>query len=66
MVPRWLNVKNHLGFFTYRRHRFNSISGSGRAPGGGHGHPLQYSHLENAMDRGARWATVHGVSKIWT
>ena len=32
-------------------------------PGGGHGNPLQYSCLENPMDRGAWWATVHGVSK---
>ena len=39
------------------------ISGSGRSPGGGHGNPLQYSCLENSMDRGAWWATVHGVSK---
>ena len=36
-----------------------SISGSGRSPGGGHGNPLQYSCLENPMDRGASWATVH-------
>ena len=32
-----------------------SILGSGRSPGGGHGHPLQYSCLENPMDRGAWW-----------
>ena len=36
------------------------------SPGGGHGNPLQYSCLENPMDRGAWWATVHGVSKRWT
>ena len=40
-----------------------SIPGSGRAPGEGNGHPLQYSCLENPMDRGAWWATVHGVAK---
>ena len=34
------------------------IPGSGRSPGGGHGNPLQYSCLENPMDRGAWWATV--------
>ena len=34
-----------------------SISGLGRSPGGGHGNPLQYSCLENPMDRGAQWAT---------
>ena len=40
-----------------------SIPGSGRSPGGGHGNPLQYSCLENPMDRGAWWATVHGVTQ---
>ena len=43
-----------------------SIPGLGRPPGGGNGNPLQYSCLENPMDRGAWWATVHGVSKSWT
>ena len=38
----------------------------GRSPGEGHGNPLQYSYLENPMDRGAWWATVHGVAKSWT
>ena len=42
------------------------ISGSGRSPGGGHGNPLQYSCLENPMDRGAWQATVYGVAKSWT
>ena len=41
------------------------ISGLGRYPGGGNDDPLQYSCLENPMDRGAWWATVHGVAKIW-
>ena len=41
-------------------------SGSGRSPGVGNGYPLQYSHLENPMDRGAWWATVHGVTNSWT
>ena len=43
-----------------------SIPGSGRAPGEGNGNPLQYSCLENFMDRGAWWATVQGVAKSWT
>ena len=43
-----------------------SIPGLGRSPGGGHGNPLQYSCLENAMDRGAWWVTVRGVAKSWT
>ena len=43
-----------------------SIPGSGRSPGGGHGNPLQYSCLENPMDKGAWWATVNGVAQSWT
>ena len=42
------------------------IPGSGRSPGEGSGYPLQYSGLKNSMDRGAWWATVHGVEKSWT
>ena len=38
----------------------------GRSPGGGHGYQLQYSCLENPMDRGAWWATVRGVTKSRT
>ena len=40
-----------------------SNPGSGRSPGGGNGNPLQYSCLENPMDRGPWWATVHGITK---
>ena len=40
--------------------------GLGRSPGGGHSSPLQYSCLENPMDRGACWVTVHRVSKSQT
>ena len=43
-----------------------SIPGLGRFPGRGHGNPLQYSCLENPMDRGAWWATVNGLTKSWT
>ena len=43
-----------------------SIPGSGRFPGVGHGNPLQYSYLENSMDRGAWQATVHEAEKSWT
>ena len=43
-----------------------SITGLGRFPGGGHGNPLQYSYLENPMDRGAWQATVHRVAKSRT
>ena len=41
-----------------------SIPGSGRSPGEGNGNPLQYSCLENSIDRGACWATVHGVARV--
>jgi len=43
-----------------------SIPGLGRCPGEGNVNPLQCSCLENPMDRGAWWATVHGVTKSWT
>ena len=42
-----------------------SIPGWGRSPGVENGYPLQYSCLENPMDRGTWWATVHGVIKSW-
>ena len=43
-----------------------SVPRLGRSPGEGNGNPLQSSCLENPMDRGAWWATVHGVAKSWT
>ena len=43
-----------------------SIPGLGRSPGKGNGNPLQYSCLENSMDWGAWWATIHGVAKSQT
>ena len=39
------------------------ISGLGRSPGGGNGSPLQYSYLENPMDKGAWWTTVHSIAE---
>ena len=44
----------------------SSIPGSGRAPGGGHGNPLQYSCLQNPMDGGGCWAAIHRVAKSQT
>ena len=41
----------------------SSVPGLGRSPGEGNDNPLQYSCLQNPMDRGAWWATVHGVTK---
>ena len=61
-LPRWLSGKesaSHTG-------DSSSIPGLRRSPGEGNGNPLQYSCLENSMDRGAWWATVHGVTKIRT
>ena len=43
-----------------------SVPGLGRSPGEGNGNPLQYSFLENSMDRGASWAIIHGVAKSRT
>ena len=43
-----------------------SIPGLGRSPGERNGNPLQYSCLENSMDGGTWWATVHGLAKSWT
>ena len=43
-----------------------SVSGFGRSPGERNGYTLQYSCLENLIDRGAWWATLHGVTKSWT
>ena len=50
----------------YNARDLGSIPGSGRSPREGNGTPLQYSCLENPMDRGAWQATVHGVAKNWT
>ena len=46
--------------------RDGSASELGRSPGGGHGNPLQFSCLEDLMDRGAWQATVHSVTQSWT
>ena len=43
-----------------------SVPGLGKSPGEGNGNPFQYSCLENSMDGGAWWATVHGVTKSQT
>ena len=50
----------------YNEGDLGSIPGLGRSPGEGNGNPLQCSCLENSMDRGAWWATVHGVAKSRT
>ena len=50
----------------WRQRDTGLIPGSERSPGGGHSNPFQYSFLENPMDRGAWWATVHQVAKSGT
>ena len=52
--------------FTCNSGGLGLILGTGRSRGEGNGYPLQYSCLENSMDSGAWWATVHGVAKSWT
>ena len=61
-LPWWFNGKEAACNAGY----LGSITGLGRSPGGGNGNPLQYSHLENPLDRGAWQATVHGFAKSRT
>ena len=61
-LPRWLSSKES----TCSAGDTVLVPGSGRSPGGGNGNPLQCSCLENAMDRGAWRATVHGVAQSQT
>ena len=62
MLSQWLSGKES----TCNAGDTGLITGSGRFPGGGHSNPLQYSCLENPMDRGAWWATVHRVAELDT
>ena len=57
-----LLVKNPAANTEYLKD-MDSSPGSGRAPGGGYGNPFQYSCLENPMEGGAWWVTVHEVAK---
>ena len=68
-LPWWLRQSRIC--LQCRRPRFDLPDpgikpGSGRSPGEGNGYPLQYACLENSMDRGAWWATAHGVAKSQT
>ena len=56
----------HTCMFACNTGDLGLIPKSGRSPGGGNGNPLQYSSLENSLDSGAWWATVHGVTKDQT
>ena len=66
LLPLWLSGKESA-WNTGDTGDPGSIPGWGRSPGERNGNPPQYSGLENSMDRGAWWATVHGVtrSRIW-
>ena len=64
-LPGGSSIKN-LPANALDRRDTGSIPGSGRSPGGGNVNLLQYSCLGNPIDRGAWWATVHGVAKSWT
>ena len=59
-LPRWLSGKQ----YAYKCRRHGLIPGLGRTPGVGNGNPLQYSCLENSMDRGAWWDTAHGLQRV--
>ena len=61
-LPWWLSSKESA----CNAENLSLVPGLGRSPGGGHGNPLQYSCLENPMDRGAWQAVVHWVSQSWT
>ena len=61
-LTQWLSGKESA----CNEENLGSIPGFGRSPGGGHGNPLQYSSLENPMNRGAWWATGQRVTKSQT
>ena len=63
-LPRWFSGKEFTGN-AGEAEDLGSIPGSGISPGEGNKKPLQYACLQNPMDRGALWATVHGVPKSW-
>ena len=60
------DIYSHLAYLesAYNAGDLGSIPGPGRFPGEGNGNPLQYSCLENPMDRGSWWTTVHGVTEV--
>ena len=63
-IPQWLSCKESV-CNAGASEDMASIHGSVRSLGGGHGNPLQCCYLENPMDRGVWWATVHRVTKSW-
>ena len=64
-LPRWHNgEKKNPPANAEDTGEMGSIPGSGRSPGVGNGNPFQYFCLEDSMDRGAWWATVHGSQRV--
>ena len=61
-LPQWFSDQEP----TYSAGDLGLVTGSARSPGGGNGNPLQYSCLENSMEKWAWWVTVHGVTNIQT
>ena len=66
MASLWASLLAQMVGSAYNAGDPGSIPGSGRSPEEGKGNLLQYSFLENSMDRGAWQATIQGVAKIWT
>ena len=71
IVSRSIHLAQMALFYKSRAHEqcagdLGLIPGSEISPGGGNEYPLLYSCLENFIDRGAWWATIHGVAKSWT
>ena len=64
-MAQWFKKKN-LPANAGNARETHLIPGSGRFPGGGNGNLFQYPCLENSMERGAWWATVHEVKKTWS
>ena len=62
-LSRWLSGKESAASARTAGYE-GSVPELGRSPAEGNGNPLQYSCLENSMDRGAWWATVHGVARV--
>ena len=65
-IRQWTSLVAQTEEFAWNAVDLDSIFGLERSPGEANDYPLQYSCLENSMDRGAWWATVHRVTKSWT
>ena len=66
IITLWASLVAHSKESACDAGDVDSVPGSGRSPGEGNDYPLQYSCLENPMDRGAWQVTVYGVAESWT